>query len=221
VIAAALDELDDHGLAAFSIRNLARRLGVYPTAIYWHVESRDDLLAEVVARILADAEPRRALSWQRYLRALFGGYRAAIKRHPSAAPLVGAHLVGNRSIGLGFVEGLLTKLGEAGFAGAELVAAYNTVIAALVGFVTQEFAAVPDDDRERWRAAVRRRLSRSQLASYPVLRRNLPLLANKAFILRWQSGSQAPLDRSFERYVDVVIGGLERLADRRAARRRR
>jgi AcrR family transcriptional regulator len=219
IIAAALDELDRRGLAAFSIRNLAQRLGVYPTAIYWHVDSRDAILAEVVARLLDAIEPPPGLPWQRYVRALLHGYRAQIKRHPAAAPLVGAHLVGNRSIRLGLVEGLLGKLSEAGFAGDDLVAAYNAVIAALVGFVTQEFAAIPEDDAARWQAAVKQRLARGRLAGYPVLLANLPRLANRAFILRWQSGARVPLDRSFERYVDMVVGGLERLARPRSARR--
>lgn len=214
---AALEEIDDRGLAAFSIRNLASRLGVYPTAIYWHVKSRDVILAEVVARILAGVEPRRDQPWQRTLRALFTGYRAAIQKHPNVAPLVGAHLIGNSSIPLSFVENVLAVLADAGFAQRELVAAYNTVIAALVGFVTQELAPVPDDDHALWRSAVQARLSADALEGYPVLRAHLPLLANRAFILRWDSGAQVPLDDSFERYVDVVIGGLEQLL--RAARR--
>ena len=221
IIAAALAELDHGGLAAFSIRNLAHRLGVYPTAIYWHVQSRDAILGEVVAHLLDTVVPPPALAWQGYLRALFRGYRDRIKRHPNAAALVGAHLVGNRSIRLSLVEGVLAKLRDAGFAGDELVAAYNTVIAALVGFVTQEFAAIPEDESARWRSAVRQRLAVGRLADYPVLRDNLPRLANRAFILRWQSGAQAPLDRSFARYVDVVIGGLERIAPRKPPRRRR
>jgi TetR/AcrR family tetracycline transcriptional repressor len=219
VIRAALMELDDHGLAAFSIRNVASRLGVYPAAIYWHVKTRELILAEIVAHILAAVEPRPSLRWQRYLRELLANYRAEIRRHPNAAPLVGAHLVGNRSIRLSLVENLLTKLREAGFARRRLVAAYNTVIAALVGFVTQEFAPVPEEDGAAWRAAVKQRLSAAALAGYPVLRENLPLLANQAFILRWQSGAQRPLDDSFAHYVDVVIGGLERMAGRISAKR--
>jgi AcrR family transcriptional regulator len=171
IVAAALQELDERGLAAFSIRSVAQRLGVYPTAIYWHVANRDALLAEIVARILASVEPRRDLAWQRYLRALFASYRTAIKRHPSAAPLVGAHLVGNRSIRLSLVDSVLAKLAEAGFRGELLVAAYNTVIAALVGFVTQEFAAVPDEARVAWRSAVRKRLARAEGSQLRLLRR--------------------------------------------------
>jgi len=221
VIRAAVRELDDRGLAAFSIRNLAHRLGVYPAAIYWHVASRDLVLAEVVAHVLGAVEPRADLAWQRYLRELFARYRASIKNHPNMAPLVGAHLIGNRSIRLSLVERVLAKLGEAGFGGLELVAAYNTVIAALVGFVTQEFAPIPEDRSAEWQAAVEARVQAVDVAGYPVLAANLPLLANRAFILRWQSGAQVPLDHSFDRYVDVVIGGLERLAADRGKRKRR
>ncbi len=213
-------ELDDHGLAAFSIRNVAGRLGVYPAAIYWHVKNRQLILAEIVAHILAAVEPRPGLRWQRYLRTLLANYRAAIRRHPNAAPLVGAHLVGNSSIRLSLVENLLTKLREAGFSRHRLVAAYNTVIAAMVGFVTQEFAPVPEDHGAAWRSAVKQRLSAAALADYPVLRANLPLLVNQAFILRWQSGARRPLDDSFAHYVDVVIGGLERMAGQIRAKRR-
>jgi AcrR family transcriptional regulator len=77
IVDVALQELDDRELAAFSIRSVAQRLGVYPTAIYWHVENREALLAEIVARILASVEPPLALPWQRYLRELFASYRAA------------------------------------------------------------------------------------------------------------------------------------------------
>ena len=43
---------------------------------------------------------------------------------------------------------------------------------------------------------------------------NLPLLANKAFILRWDNGSTVPLDSSFERHVQMTIDGLEAFARR-------
>ncbi len=37
VVAAALACLDRHGIEHFSLREVARDLGVYPTAVYWHV----------------------------------------------------------------------------------------------------------------------------------------------------------------------------------------
>lgn len=52
IVAAALDLLDHKGLLAFSVRDLANRLNVYPAAIDWHVASRNHLLALMVAQVL-------------------------------------------------------------------------------------------------------------------------------------------------------------------------
>jgi TetR/AcrR family tetracycline transcriptional repressor len=218
IVAAAVQEIDARGLAAFSIRNLAARLGVYPTAIYWHIANRNLILAEVVGLILGDASPSAELGWRDFLRSLLGRYRTAIKAHPHVAPLVGAHLIGNASIPFAFVERLLAKLTEAGFEGEDLVDAYNTVIAALAGFITQEFAPVPEEGGDAWRAGVQERLLSVDAKACPILAANLPLLANRAFILRWRSGAEAPLDASFDRYAETVVAGLERFAEEVRAR---
>jgi len=42
IVEAALAQIDRDGLAAFSLRDVARALGVYPTALYWHVPGRND-----------------------------------------------------------------------------------------------------------------------------------------------------------------------------------
>jgi TetR/AcrR family tetracycline transcriptional repressor len=52
LIDAAIAILRDHGLASLSMRNLAKELGVQPGALYWHVKSKQDLLALVAERIL-------------------------------------------------------------------------------------------------------------------------------------------------------------------------
>jgi hypothetical protein len=37
----------------------------------------------------------------------------------------------------------------------------------------------------------------------------LPKLANKAFIFRWQNGTEVPLDSSFAANVEIFVAGLE------------
>jgi TetR/AcrR family transcriptional regulator, tetracycline repressor protein len=210
IVVAALQEIDDNGLDAFSLRNLAKRLGVYPTAIAWHVESRSQLLAEVAALALADIlPPGFPVSWQSHLRTLFQRFREAIRRHPNVAPLVGTQLVANPGVDLDFVERLLATLAHAGFTGQRLVGAYNAVIAALVGFTTQEFAPIPADDTRAWQADVRARLDGVESFNHPILAANMKLLANHAFILRWQNGTENPLTESFAAFVEIVISGLE------------
>lgn len=44
--------IDAEGVEALTMRRLAQELGVAPTAIYWHVRTRDDLLRGVLERFL-------------------------------------------------------------------------------------------------------------------------------------------------------------------------
>jgi TetR/AcrR family transcriptional regulator, tetracycline repressor protein len=53
VVDAALAIVQDHGLASLSMRQIAGALGVQPGAIYWHVTSKQELLALLADRILA------------------------------------------------------------------------------------------------------------------------------------------------------------------------
>lgn len=53
VVDAALVLLDRVGLPDLSMRRLGEELGVQPSALYWHVASKQELLAQVSARILA------------------------------------------------------------------------------------------------------------------------------------------------------------------------
>lgn len=211
VIEASLEEIDERGVDGFNLRDLAKRLGVYPTAIYWHVPTKNHIFAEVVATVFRNVAPsRKDKNWRRYLREMFHRYRDSVRRHPNVAPLVGAHLVGNLSIDFDFVEGVLGALQNAGLSGSRLTAGYNAIIASLIGFVIQEFSPVPEQDT--WQSAVQKRLLNVDPAKHPVLAANLPLLANKAFILRWQNGGQAPLDESFESFIDQVLSGIELLS---------
>jgi AcrR family transcriptional regulator len=213
VVAAALQEIDSAGLEAFSVRNVAKRLGVYPAAVAWHAASRGQLLADVVTLALADVRPPGFHnSWQSYLKQTFHRFREAVRRHPNIAPLVGTQMLANPTVELEFIEGLLATLQYAGFSGARLVAAYNAVLAALVGFTTQEFAPLPGEGTAAWQKEMRDRLDNVPRTRYPILADNMKLLGNKAFTLRWQNGAEAPLDASFESFIEIFIVGLERFA---------
>lgn len=49
----ALELLDEVGLADLSMRRIAGRLDVQPSALYWHFASKQELLAELADRITA------------------------------------------------------------------------------------------------------------------------------------------------------------------------
>ena len=55
IVRAALDLIDRNGIEDFSVRNVAKMLNVFPTAIYWHIEGRNRLLGDALALV----RPRR------------------------------------------------------------------------------------------------------------------------------------------------------------------
>lgn len=212
---AALDQLDAHGLAGFSLRDVARALGVYPTAIYWHVRNRNQLLADACALALAQVVPprgkRRGQDW---LRELFHRYRRVMKRHPHLAHLVGGQLLSNASLDTALIEGVLAALEDAGCPEDFMVPAYNAVIAALCGFPTLEFAQAPAEDADAWATELQQRVRQIPALAHPALARHLPALANRSFILRWQSGQDHPMDSGFDAYVDIFLAGLAQTIER-------
>src|SRR5580658_2944174 len=210
IVAAALAMIDREGIESFSIRRLAKALGVFPTAVNWYLATRREILAEVVELVTSDLSPARFYeSWQEYLRLVFRKFRNAIRLHPHMAQLIGTHLVANPTVDLEFVERMLSALSYAGFRGDKLVAAYNTAIVSMVGFATQEFGPIPVEETDKWRDDIRGRLKSVTPQSFPTLAQQMSLLQNKAFIVRWQNGTEAPLDASFEFFIETVIGGLE------------
>jgi AcrR family transcriptional regulator len=212
---AALAHIDEFGLGAFSMREIASQLGVYPATVHWHVSTREALLAEVAASVMAEVTPPQGKqTWQEWIAELFRRCRAAVHRHPNVAQLLGAQLVSNGSLPTALAEGVLAALVEAGFEGQPLLEAYNCVIAAMLGFVTMEFSPLPSDNTQAWAEELRERVHTIRPLDHPVLTRNLPLLANKAFIVRWDNGTTVPLDSSFERHIQIVIDGLEAFARR-------
>ena len=54
IVAAALDEIDAHGLHSLTMQGLARSLGAGTMSLYNHVRSKDDLLGAVSEHLWAD-----------------------------------------------------------------------------------------------------------------------------------------------------------------------
>ena len=140
------------------------------------------------------------------------------KRKPKSAPLSSDAIIA-AAIDLLDREGLdnfsirnIATLARAGFAGEDLVAAYNAVITGLCGYATQEFAHVfpdPDGDLE---ASLTASVEEADPALYPTLAAERHRLLNRALVLRWQNGTEASLEPGFEMFTDALIAGLAQKA---------
>lgn len=212
VVEAAIALIDDEGLAGFSVRALARRINVYPAALYWHIGgAKADLFAEISGTLLADLMPveEEHDDWRDTIRKLFRRFRERVRAHPRAAPLLGPHIRSNGAPNAPWVELILQALTRAGFQDAGLINAFNAVVGALEGYITIELATDSADGESEWVRNFDSGLAELDPQRFPLVVQHLPLMYNRAFVMRWQSGDVAPLDHGFEFLLETLIAGLE------------
>ena len=84
--------LDAYGLPDLSMRRLASALGVQPSALYWHFENKQALLAALADQMLAGLPPFDGTDWPAGLRLWASRLHALIRRHRDGAELVSSVL---------------------------------------------------------------------------------------------------------------------------------
>jgi TetR/AcrR family transcriptional regulator, tetracycline repressor protein len=208
IVERALELIDRDGLDVFSVRTLARELSVNPTAITWHVGTRDQLLSAVGQFVLSDLErlPRRG-AWEQRIRTIARRFRSAVHAHPNTAPLIGTRLTSNMGDHLPILEALLEALEGAGLAGRRQRNTLNALLGAVLGFVAVELAT-PPDDIDQFEIEVRSRGEAADPARLPRFVAQREALANRSFVYRWTSGAEAPLDDAFETMLDLMLEGI-------------
>lgn len=210
VVRAAIALIDSDGLDALTMRKLAKKLSVYPTALYWHAGSKPQLLALVYRQILSeiDVPPVTALRWEDWIIALARNARAALGHHPDIAANFTTHIQVSAS-SFTLANAVLSVLERAGFSGEELVDAYSTVIGSIFGWISAEFAMEDADAAADWRDYFQEELRNPDtLNEYPAIANNLELLANSTWMLRWESGVTRPMRRQYEAMLRNMIAGL-------------
>ncbi|MFF9726706.1 TetR/AcrR family transcriptional regulator [Streptomyces gardneri] len=132
--AAAVAVIDRDGLAALSMRTVAKELGMSPMGLYRYVADRDELEGLVVEHVLGSVDatpPAAGAPWQERIEIMAGRLRDGVAAHPEAVPLTVTHR--HRSLaGLRWSETVLGILTEAGIDGGRRVVALR----ALHGYVT-------------------------------------------------------------------------------------
>jgi AcrR family transcriptional regulator len=139
---AALGVIDRDGLAALSMRSLGRELGVAAMSLYNHVADRvglESLVAEAVVSGIDLTPGAVAADPGDEVRRLMHALRDALNAHPAAIPLILTRPTSSEAA-LAPIEALLEALARAGFTGLELLRAYRTLFAFLVGFAQADLA---------------------------------------------------------------------------------
>lgn len=203
VLVEALAYVDDHGLAALTMRKLGAALGVEGTALYNHVQGKDGLLDGLVE--LHWAEIRGATDveggWQDVLRSVASAMRSTVHRHPETASLVC-----NRAVmpleALQLMADCLVRLEEAGFDRPTAAQALCAVTGHAHGYALMELMAhtcgtgsdAPESEAQRIR-----RVAQTLPADVPDDLFDVGLAI-----------CGCDTDANFESGIDILINGLSR-----------
>ena len=200
IVEAAIEILDAGGEGALTFRALTARLATGVGAIYWHVASKDDLLAaaadDVIAQVMTNAvsgaEPRDAI------RAVAMGVFDAIDAHP----WVGAQLSREpwQSAMLQIFEGVGSPLQALGVPPAAQFDCASALVIHVLGLAGQYAAAArllpPDTDRSAFLANVAAQWAQLDPAQYPFVR---------------QVAAQLPGHDDREQFlagIDLILAGI-------------
>ncbi len=107
IVQAALDLVNEQGLAGCSTRRLGERLGCEAMSIYHHFKSKQHLLDALVEQAITSVEvPEPGDDGEARLRRCLSSYRAMARRWPALFSLVATHRL-NTPTGVRFIESVL------------------------------------------------------------------------------------------------------------------
>jgi AcrR family transcriptional regulator len=139
IVGAARALIEAGGVEALSMRKLAAEVGVAPTAIYWHVGSRDDLLNAVLDSMIADLPPIAARG--SVPRARLTSVARSIRdqvRATTATQQLAAELGRTAELSFPGQVALTREMQAAGVAGSDAAQAVRAVLFLVGGFILLE-----------------------------------------------------------------------------------
>ena len=140
IIDAAVELFDAEGFDAITMRRLADRLGVGAMTLYTYFRTKEELLAALADRALAEVElPSNRMGWQRRTAEVFRSVRRVFLEHPELAQIVATQPI-DGAIAYRGAEVVFAALEEAGLSDERAVSAFDALAAYTTGFVLRETA---------------------------------------------------------------------------------
>lgn len=201
IIEVALEAVDEVGPQAFNMRMLADRLASGTATLYRHFDSRDEILAYVLDRVIGELPVDEAaiagLTWQQACLLLAAGIHQMLNAHPKMAPLLASQIPMGPN-GLRARERGISLLMANGFPPELAAKAYVTLVHYVIGFAIQQHASgggvlLDSDERKE-------------------LRRFFASLDPKVFpstVKLAKHLAEMPVDEEFHFGLQLIIDGLE------------
>lgn len=196
ILTTALQIIDDEGIEALTMRNLAGKLNSSTATLYRHFESRLDLTAQVVDLLFneIDAETGKDIAWQEFCRTLAHRMFRVLSRHPGVARLL-AESAPNGPNAFAQRERTLALLLSSGFPPEMAARAYTTLAHFVLGFAVQFVGHGLQNEQSADKAAATAQLDPALFPATIAVSHTLPI----------------PLEEEFSFGLDLLIDGITRL----------
>lgn len=192
IVVEAVALLDEQGIDRLTMRRLAERLNVTSTALYWHVNTKEDVLDLAFDHIFGGVEmPPLTDDWRSAVRTLLRGWRATMLTHPWATALVDRPMLGPNA--LARTEFLYAVLAGTDLTGTDLTGTAQLLANYVIGTAAVESTWHRTQTDSEQQGLARKRITDNE-ERYPTL--------HKAGHLDEQ---QASADELFERSLDLLI----------------
>lgn len=210
IVRAAIELLDAEGLEGLNMRSLGERLGSAPTAVYWHVKSKDNLVMLAGDQVWNEIElpDLSVVGWRSAGMTMAKDMHAMLTRHPWLVQALGTHVLR----GTGKVrhdDHSLAVFELAGFAGALADQAMATVFMFVLGSALGASAEVSLRRRLQREGGNAEELIRDTIEHQKEIAMQFPRLRTRIESMDNTDYYAAP-DKSFDFGLEAVFDGLER-----------
>ncbi|WUI03755.1 TetR/AcrR family transcriptional regulator [Spirillospora sp. NBC_00431] len=153
IVAEAVALLDEEGAGRLTMRRLAERLDTGSTTLYWHVETKDDVLDLALDAVFGGVPiPDPGPDWRAGVVALTSGWRRAMLDHPWSASVLGGRPLLGPNV-LARTDFLYAALATTGATGPRLAGAAYAVANYVIGSALMQLGVRDDGDPTARKAA--------------------------------------------------------------------
>jgi AcrR family transcriptional regulator len=145
-VSAAMAFVDEHGLAALTMRALGEQMGVDPTAVYRHFPNKESLIDAMLSNLLGDALSNLSSADRTPREEIFNTVmtiRSEFERHPNLTPAF-ATSMGNIPNGLLLSHAMIDQLRALGLTGEHLVRCYQMLEGYTIGTSIIDTGGAPE-----------------------------------------------------------------------------
>jgi len=195
---AGLKLLNEVGLEKLTLRLLARTLGIQAATLYWHFNSKEELLDEMATVALAQGAallvPARASSdWNGWAASFGSGLRKTLLAYRDGARMASGTRLTNTEY-MKTVERIAARMVASGFTVRQTAVLLSTIYNYTVSFVMEEQAVYPRPGERSPHYDIAKRNAKLAPKEFPLLRRSGAILFDN-------------FDRRYREGLDLILRG--------------